>query len=608
MINKKAETDPEAEFMWGQESAWDELIPATTQDARQAMSTHEVFGMDTDTQDAVRITREEDIDSTKFIGFGLGNLLSKANASPNNPGSGYDKYRGEELPASDTHPISQPQPMDNTSGTAHGSLASGITRNQVLEWFRDLNPFEDEGVYADDVIDVFIVGSEAKGTATPTSDIDIAVVIPPISGKTALQVSEGFHMAYGDALPFVGDREVDLQFFYEDDPELKDYSKISLAGIQDNTSFMSWFGDSKVVDSEGNPMVVYHGTHESFTEFTPPTKSGVDFEPTKQQIFFASTPEGAEGYAYAKGANIMPVYLKVSKLFDRVEDESPEMTSFRNFLVESEKVDVNQAWDFADAVVAGNYDARESKEFVAWLQANDYDGYTVKEGSGSTNWSYAVFNSNQIKSATGNSGDFDAESADITAGIQDNTSFMSWFGDSKVVDSEGNPRVVYHGTADDITEFDTQKSAMGVFWFTSDKASVESGEVGASGHGNIVEAYLTIKNPAGWDEYDKFSTGELIGKGYDGVILEGDGEETYIVFEPNQIKSATGNSGDFDSESADIRASVVPNKDLADDRESMDDLIVGLNGSMMDGMGMPPACKAFNASVNEQDGGRPKSK
>lgn len=131
--------------------------------------------------------------------------------------------------------------------------------------------------------------------------------------------------------------------------------------------------------------------------------------------------------------------------------------------------------------------------------------------------------------------------------------FKKWFGDSKVVDASGAPQVVYHGTAKAFRKVDMKKGAMGTFWFTSDRSAIERGEVGAAGRGVTMDLYAKIENPAGWAEYDKFSTGELIGRGYDGVVLpEKDGSFTGFVFEPTQIKSATDNNGEFDPDNARI--------------------------------------------------------
>jgi hypothetical protein len=130
----------------------------------------------------------------------------------------------------------------------------------------------------------------------------------------------------------------------------------------------------------------------------------------------------------------------------------------------------------------------------------------------------------------------------------DSPYFKKWFGKSKVVDQNGEPLVVYHGTDKQFTSFDPEKSIGGQNWFTSDKSAIEAGEVGAQGKGIIMETYLNIEKPASWAEYDKFTIDELIGRGYDGLILpESDGTATYVTYSPEQIKSATGNRGTFDA-------------------------------------------------------------
>lgn len=135
----------------------------------------------------------------------------------------------------------------------------------------------------------------------------------------------------------------------------------------------------------------------------------------------------------------------------------------------------------------------------------------------------------------------------------DSPEFKAWFGDSKVVDENGEPLVVYHGTDQSFDAFDPEKTIGGQFWFTTDKAAVEQGEVGAAGRGVIVDAYLSIKNPAGWKEYDQLTLDELIARGYDGLALpDSDGTTTYVAFEPTQIKSATGNRGTFDPDDVNI--------------------------------------------------------
>ena len=122
--------------------------------------------------------------------------------------------------------------------------------------------------------------------------------------------------------------------------------------------------------------------------------------------------------------------------------------------------------------------------------------------------------------------------------------FIDFFGNvkdvkaaSKVVDELGQPLPVYHGTGAKFEAFDIEKAADGKVWFTNSIDDIKAGEVGAAGKGEIIESYLRIKNPAGWDEWDKLTTDELISRGYDGLILpDASGKTTYAVWDASQIK------------------------------------------------------------------------
>lgn len=135
---------------------------------------------------------------------------------------------------------------------------------------------------------------------------------------------------------------------------------------------------------------------------------------------------------------------------------------------------------------------------------------------------------------------------------------------SVLLDENGEPKVVYHGTDSKFYKVNFRKGAQGLFWFAGDKESIISGESGAQGTKNIMELYVKAGKQAGWNEYDKYSTDELHGRGYDSVILpENDGTFVGFVFNsPTQIKSATGNTGAFDPDNPDIRYSTAGAKSL----------------------------------------------
>ena len=165
--------------------------------------------------------------------------------------------------------------------------------------------------------------------------------------------------------------------------------------------------------------------------------------------------------------------------------------------------------------------------------------------------------------------------------------FKRWFGDwqndpanaSKVVNADGTPKVMYHGTNAEFTVFDRaqgkKKVHLNVFgdgnYFTALRE-------GASRYGaNVVEAYLDIKNP--YVKKDGFNTvadqiasefgiardsikgsdvsSFLRQRGYDGVVMyDGNGEIVIAnAFSSNQIKSAADNVGTFDRGNPDIRYS-----------------------------------------------------
>ena len=134
-------------------------------------------------------------------------------------------------------------------------------------------------------------------------------------------------------------------------------------------------------------------------------------------------------------------------------------------------------------------------------------------------------------------------------------SFVAWFGKSKIVDDEGLPLVVYHGTSKSFDAFGKSKiESEGGFFFSSspDHASeyVEQ-QLGA----NVIPAYLKIENPYtvssdDWNYGRGLSPEEAATKGYDGYkITDQLGGDTYIAFEATQIKSAIGNRRSFDPRS-----------------------------------------------------------
>ena len=99
-----------------------------------------------------------------------------------------------------------------------------------------------------------------------------------------------------------------------------------------------------------------------------------------------------------------------------------------------------------------------------------------------------------------------------------------------------NTYKVYHGTNNDFDNFDLNKTAQGIIWFTDDKNRIINQTHGGDGNKIIITALITINNPAGWDEYEKLGLQQIEDRGYDGIILPEDDYSDYIVFDPKNIK------------------------------------------------------------------------
>lgn len=159
--------------------------------------------------------------------------------------------------------------------------------------------------------------------------------------------------------------------------------------------------------------------------------------------------------------------------------------------------------------------------------------------------------------------------------VTESQQFKRWFGDwqnhpenaSKVVNEDGTPKVVYHGTN---AEFNTFQQENGAYFFSESRDYAES-MADERGGNRIIEAYLKMKNPYTVKLSPKQFTDNIAEApsiryakehGHDGVIFEYDGskedlayDKFYVVFDSAQIKSATDNIGTFDKTNPDIRYS-----------------------------------------------------
>lgn len=132
--------------------------------------------------------------------------------------------------------------------------------------------------------------------------------------------------------------------------------------------------------------------------------------------------------------------------------------------------------------------------------------------------------------------------------------FYNWFGDSKVVDEQGRPLVVYHGTN---AEFDTFNLGKNGYFFTPDldNAQIYANEAQFEKGGKkiVMPVYLNTEKPKELYSYDELRNIDVLSlkkQGYDGAYYKSETQPIYVAFESNQIKS-TSNRGTY-SESENI--------------------------------------------------------
>jgi len=185
----------------------------------------------------------------------------------------------------------------------------------------------------------------------------------------------------------------------------------------DTPEFRNWFGDSKVVDDAGEPLVVYHGSDIAIDTLDP--SKATQAERYSNVLFFSTDAETAgrfSGTISKKGVvrdrrggrrrgaagrairpNITPVYLRIKNPFD------PRVVDIDSF-VSSQGLSMSVE-DIA-SLKKGDYSIMERPSVAKAIRDAGYDGTVSREirfrgedveGA----WNYGVFEASQIRSVFG---------------------------------------------------------------------------------------------------------------------------------------------------------------------------------------------------------------
>jgi hypothetical protein len=193
-------------------------------------------------------------------------------------------------------------------------------------------------------------------------------------------------------------------------------------------NFWRWFGDSKVVDSMGRPLVVYHGTARDFQFFKTPVK------------WFSRDTNLSNTYAMFRGdqsrsSAVYACYLKISNAFnsDVITKNSVTVADFFSGLLKQSggkhKEELYKLLKFVKRCAKREESGPYFSVYDFWydnksyfgtdgaraifmaIKLSGFDGIYFVESGAST---YGVFDNRHIKSAIGNSGKFSSKTGTIT--------------------------------------------------------------------------------------------------------------------------------------------------------------------------------------------------
>ena len=381
--------------------------------------------------------------------------------------------------------------------------------------------------------------------------------------------------------------------------------------------FKAWFGDwendpenaSKVVDENGEPLVVYHGTTKDFYIFdskyaTKQTKVdwgylGYFFSPSSSlALDFTRINWSKNKSKIRNGSRVLECFLNI---------RNPQIVGAKKFTMMNEsgkKYRIQSIDENYDGWVIEKFSKEERESWERIFSDGSSKEFHLNQ--------YVAFYSNQIKLADGTNTTFDVNTDDIRFADGGSTllapngkpsnltpeqwklvrtpEFKAWFGDwendpenaSKVVDENGEPLVVYHFSDIEFNVFEVKGLSDG-FFFTKnieDEEFSQKGWLKSQGltHQQAKEKGYNLKYEKGKPYFlniKQFYTKSDVKKSswstpyFENVVIEFakrnkkndgveflreiDNKQIIVAFEPHQIKLADGTNTTFDVNTDDIR-------------------------------------------------------
>lgn len=273
-------------------------------------------------------------------------------------------------------------------------------------------------------------------------------------------------------------------------PKVLEWARKKFGSDEVAENFARWFGDSKVVDEDGNPLLVYHGTNRSFSEFDSQRQRDARNSMFQGNgFFFTEDQEIADKYSDAA----VNQTIDKETIINEMKEKHPGVLS--DLLENIVELGHEQGWD-----------ATLDKYKLTGVPVMDWPQELQDYGNEIGDIAEVI------------------EGAKVTdRGSDVSDTFAAFFG--------GNSGRSLSMVEDTMIKLGLTLPAP-----------------------SIMPVYLRAEKVLKTDSQDEAKTARERGYDavrYTGPDRVGDSPE-WIVYEPTQIKSAIGNSGKFDPDSGDI--------------------------------------------------------
>jgi hypothetical protein len=194
------------------------------------------------------------------------------------------------------------------------------------------------------------------------------------------------------------------------------------SNVTNTPEFKAWFGNSKVVDADGKPMVVYHGSANKFETFDPTKSGNVQYSDWGKGIYLTPSKSTADYYRTEAVKHADPAYNAAYARFEALEKALPPVSDtnstpayteesrqalreFQDIGAKLNKTTEGQVYEVYAAIKnpwVEPYSSIPDPFLAERAKAHGNDGLFIMSGSGEHIDEIIAFSPEQVKSAKGN--------------------------------------------------------------------------------------------------------------------------------------------------------------------------------------------------------------